>query len=189
MRVRVITPPDPVVTWEDADAQMKLSGDESDKPYVEGLIAAATAHIDGPDGWLGRALGLQTLEARFCGYDVGRYVRLPYPPFVQLMSVSYLDASGATLPVALDELDSFGADLAPLSGSWPWAGAALRREAVRVQYVAGYQGDIPAPVRVAILMMVADMYRNRVTTQAGAQSVVPMSTKVEDLLSTFRVYR
>lgn len=64
MRVIVVEPPKPVVTWEEADQHLKLDGDTSQKSFVEGLIAAATAHIDGPDGWLGRALGVQTLEAQ-----------------------------------------------------------------------------------------------------------------------------
>jgi len=188
MRVLVITPPDPVVTWEDADAHLKLSGDETEKLYVEGLIAAATAHIDGPNGWLGRAIGLQTLEARFGGYGCFASVRLPYPPLVELISAKYLDAVGAEQDVALSDLDVFGSDISCTTALWPWAGCSTRREAVRVRYVAGYPEGVPAPIRVAILMMVGDMHRNRVTTQAGAQSAVPMSTKVEDLLAPFRVY-
>jgi hypothetical protein len=68
MRVVVITPPAPLVTWPDADKHLKLDGDETDRDYVQGLIAAATGHIDGPGGWLNRALGEQTLEARFDGF-------------------------------------------------------------------------------------------------------------------------
>lgn len=190
MRVLVITPPEPVVTWEDADAHLKLSGDESDKLYVEGLIAASTGHIDGPEGWLGRALGVQTLEARFAALDtVFSRVSLPYPPLIELVSVSFLDAGGVEQTAAIGDVDTFGSDLVSVTDLWPWVGGSPRREAIRVRYKAGYPNGIPAAVRVAILMMVGDMYRNRVTTQPGAQSVVPMSTKVEDLLEPFRKYR
>ncbi len=64
----------------------------------------------------------------------------------------------------------------------------MRREAVRVRYRAGYE-SLPDAISVAILLMVADLYRNRMTTQPGTQSVVPMSTTVEALLGPFRVYR
>ncbi len=188
MRVRVITPPAPVVTWEDADAHLKLGGDEAEKPYVEGLIAAATAHIDGPDGWLGRAIGVQTLEARFGGLEHGSEIRLPYPELIELVSAKYLDAANVEQNAAIEAFYTHGASLASVDGLWPWTGHSLRHEAIRVRYKAGYQNDIPAPVRVAILMMVGDMHRNRTSTQPGNQSVVPMSTKIEDLLGPFRVY-
>ena len=189
MRVFVIDPPEPVLTWDDADAHLKLDGDQTDKVYVEGLIAAATGHIDGPDGWLGRALGVQTLEARFSVYESISKARLPYPPLIALVSASYLDRPGAEQVADIADLETYGSDLVPVSGMWPWEGGSLRREAIRVRYKAGYPDGIPAAIRVAILMMVGDMYRNRVTTQPGTQSVVPMSTKVEDLLARFRVYR
>ena len=91
MRVIVITPPAPVVTWEEADQHLRLDGDDEQREMVERLIAAATQHIDGPDGWLGRALGLQTLEARMCGFcDL---IRLSYQPIVDVVSVCLLYTS------------------------------------------------------------------------------------------------
>lgn len=189
MRVLVITPPAPLVTWADADAHLRLSGDETDRLYVEGLIAAATAHIDGPEGWLGRALGVQTLEARFSAAASSRFLRLPYPPFLEFVSGLYVDELGVEQELVAEDLEVLGSDLSAVSGVFPWSGRPLRREAVRVRYKAGYPNGVPAPIRVAILMMVGDMYRNRTTTQPGTQSAVPMSIKVEDLLAPFRVYR
>ena len=45
MRVVVVTPPVPVVTWEEAEQHLRLDGDVEQKPMVERLIAAATAGV------------------------------------------------------------------------------------------------------------------------------------------------
>ena len=187
MRVVVITPPAPVVTWEEADAQMNLGGDTSQKLFVEALVAGATNHIDGPDGWLGRAIGAQTLEARFAA--VGSHsVRLPYSPVASLVSVKYLDPAGTEQAANLSDFNLYGDDLEPASTDWPWNRASTDREAVRVRYVAGSVTP-PAAIRIAILMMVADLYRFRETVAAGQMTKVEMSATVESLLEPFRVFR
>lgn len=198
MRVVVITPPAPVVTWEEADKHLRLEGDEEQREMVERLIKAATQHIDGPDGWLGRALGLQTLEARMCGFcDT---IRLPYQPIVDIVSVHYLDATGQPQLVAADTYELFGRDLGSAWGkSWPTPGSYRgQAETVRVQYRAGYVvtpiadppvAAVPEPIRAAILLMVGDMWHSRATIATGANmQAVPMSTTVENLLSLYRVY-
>ncbi|UAK25861.1 head-tail connector protein [Sphingomonas nostoxanthinifaciens] len=189
MRVVVVEPPQPVVAWADADAHLNLGGDTTQQAMVEGMIAAATAHIDGPEGWLGRALGEQTLEARFGAFlCCGSSVRLPFPPQTALLGVKYLDAMNVEQTADLADFYLAGSDLYPSSGSWAWDGASLRAEAIRIRYTAGYTA-IPKPIRAAILMMVADLYENRDTTVPSAHAVaVPMSTTVEALLSTYRVF-
>lgn len=198
MRVVVITPPAPVVTWEEADQHLRLDGDEEQKDMVERLVNAATQHIDGPDGWLGRSLGLQTLEVRICGFcDI---IRLPYRPIIDIVSVHYLDSQGQPQLVAADGYELFGHDLGTAWGkSWPTPGAYRgHAETVRIQYRAGYAVDpdadpvvpnVPEPIKQAILLMVGDMWHQRHSFVVGTISAsVPMSTTVENLLSPFRVY-
>lgn len=196
MRARVITPPTPVVTWEEADAHLKLEGDTSQKPHVERLIAAATGHIDGPAGWLGRALGPQTLEARAdCFWSPGD--RLPYPPHIDILSLKYLDSDGVlqTLDSGLYALDD--REIVPAYGTaWPRVRAS--RGAVQVRYRAGYAADpaaetlvaaVPEPVKAAILLIVGDLYRFRETAVAGTiATAIPMSAAVENLLAPYRVF-
>ncbi|BCI70005.1 hypothetical protein SPKIRA_08350 [Sphingomonas paucimobilis] len=187
MRVFVITPPEPVISWQDVDAHLKLDGDVEQAALVEGYVAAATGHIDGPDGWLGRSIGVQTLEARCDALTCGNCIRLPFPPVIELVSVSYLDATGVEQMADLDEFEVMGRDLVASGSEWPWIGGSTRREAVRIRYRAGYE-TIPAPIKAAILLMVGDLYRNRETVSAGAMTQVPMSTTVENLLAPFRVF-
>lgn len=187
-RVAVVTAPAPIVTWEEANEHLKLDGDTSQRAHVEALIAAATAHIDGPDGTLGRAIGVQTLEATldsFC-YDP---IALPCRPIIDVESVSYRDRTGAwqVLDPALYELR--GDELGTAWGcSWPATQAFRGRgDAVKVSYRAGYE-ETPAPIRVAILLMVDDLYRHRGDVSTLNVTEVPMQVASSMLLQPFRVY-
>jgi uncharacterized phiE125 gp8 family phage protein len=187
MRVFVATPPTPVVTWEEADAHLKLDGDTDQQAEVEAMIAAATGHIDGPMGWLGRAIGVQTLEARVDHLDDCARA-LPYPPVIETVEIKYLDPAGTLQTLAADQYELIGNSLVTAwQGTWP--ATLARSEAVRVRYRAGYE-IIPPPIRAAILLMLGDLYRNRDTVAAGTvtASAVPMSTTVTALLAPYRVY-
>lgn len=200
MRVFVVEPPASVVTWDDANRHLRLDGDISDKDYVESLIAAATGSIDGPQGWLGRALGPQTLEARFDRFDrCDAGIRLPYGPIIDIVSIQYVDGDGVIATIDAGAYEIAGDVVSPVfGGSWP--SAAWRSEAVRVRYRAGYVADptadplvpaLPAPIKAAILLMLGDLYTNRQTTAVGTATgigAIPMSLTVQSLLSPFRVW-
>lgn len=188
MRVVVVTPPDPVISFEEAAQHLKLGGNQAEKVLVEGMIAAAVATIDGPDGWLGRSLGVQTLEARFNSFH-GSEIRLPYGPVISLVGVEYLDSDDEPVQADIDEFELLGATLVPAGSSWAWQGCSTRREAIRVEYLAGYEEAIPPAARAALLLMIGDLYRNRDTTAVVQMSKVPMSTSVEGLLEPLRIYR
>lgn len=189
MRVVVIEQPAPAVTWAEAQVHLRLDGDD-EKSLVEGMIAAATAHIDGPTGWLGRAIGAQVLEARFDLLTVGQSLRLPYPPILEMLSVKYLDAAGVEQEADLADFELFGDELAPQGSEWVWLGGSLRREAARIRYRAGYE-EVPAPIRAAILMIVGDLHRFRSSASDMniTPTAIPMSATVNDLLQPYRVYR
>lgn len=190
MPVIVVVPPEPVVTWAELDAHLRLSDDTSQQAEVLAMAAAATRHIDGPTGWLRRAIGLQTLEAHLTSFD--QLWPLPCPPFIEMESIAYLDSVRAfqTLPQASYEL--IADRIVPSVGTkWPvlYNGPhSLGLPLVKVRYKAGYQ-NIPPDIRAAILLMTEDLYRHRGSVSAGGVSGVPMSTTVESLLATYRVWR
>lgn len=188
MRVVVVTPPEPVISFEEAAQHLKLGGNQAERALVEGMIAAATATIDGPDGWLGRSLGAQTIQARLDAFH-GSEIRLPYGPVLDLVSVEYLNASDEPVQADPDDFDLLGDVIVPFGSEWPWAGCSTRREAIRIEYLAGYEDAIPPAARAALLLMIGDLYRNRDTTAVVQMSKVPMSTSVESLLEPLRVYR
>ncbi|WP_370308332.1 head-tail connector protein [Sphingobium abikonense] len=200
MRTLVVIPPEPVVTWEEAKAHLRLDGDD-ERAFVDALIAAATAHIDGPEGWLGRAIGLQTLEVRLPAFGVTS-IALPYPPVVDIVSIQYVDSAGEIASVGDDDYELSGPLLrAAWTKSWPtpqWLGCD--GDVVRIRYRAGYAinpdadpvvQNIPAPIRAAILLMVGDLYRFRASASDMniTATAIPMSMTVESLLQPYRVYR
>lgn len=201
MRVVVVTPPDPVVTIEEAKRHLKQDSDD-DALLIEAYVAAATAHIDGPDGWLGRSIGVQTLDAFLPAFGVVS-IALPYPPAIDIIEVSYVGTDGEAHEVDASTYEIAGSLLrAAWANAWPepaWRGAS--GETVRIRYRAGYPprvvegqepvSTVPAPIKAAILLMTGDLYRNRDTTSASATAAVsvPMSTTVQNLLSPFRVFR
>lgn len=186
-RVVVVTPPLAVLQLEEVKQHLKVDADDDDA-LIAGFIAAVTGHIDGPDGWLGRAIGIQTLEAGMDGF-VYDPIRLSYPPFVDLVSIRYEDVTGAwqdldpaTYEVRDDEIGT------AWGKSWPgtraYRGAS---RSVRIRYRAGYE-VLPAPIRVALLMMVDDLYRNRGNVAVGTVGEIKMPMASSMLLQPFRVY-
>lgn len=158
MRVAVITEPGPIVSWGEARAHLRLDDGDEQKGYVEGLIAVATAWLDAPDGWLGRALGDQVLEARFPTLLEGSEWPercYPYPPFRELLSEVPGTVEGTTVV------------------RW------------RAGYEAG---KVPAPIRHAILLMVSHLFNNRdaVSTTTAQPAELPLG--VEALLSPYRIW-
>jgi uncharacterized phiE125 gp8 family phage protein len=186
MEIVVITPPAPVVTWAEADKHLKLDGDDSERDLVESYIAAATGTIDGPEGWLGRSLGMQTLEVLLDGFGCGA-IKLPCGPIVSIESVTWIDSDGLTQTIAPEGYELLHGQLVPAFGTrWP---NSLSRDGLwpaRIRYQAGYD-VLPAPIKAAILLMVGDLYRNRETTApVSILGPVPMSTTVENLLGPIR---
>lgn len=198
MRVFVVNRPGPVVSLADAKKHLKVEHDD-ENALIEGMVAAATGHIDGPNGWLGRAIGEQVLEMRVDNFGCGS-IPLPYPPFVEILQVRYVDDGGVERTADPLYYEVLGRSLMSRFGAtWPYIRG--QREAVRIRYRAGYSPEpgavtaegedrtLPDPIRQAILLMVSDMHRNRGgTTNGFAVTAVPMSTTVENLLHPFRVF-
>lgn len=174
-----------IVTLAEAKEHIKVL-DDSEDTLIAGMLAAAIGTIDGPQGWLGRALTPQTIVRRFehFGYLPAA---LPYPPLIEVVSIEHRagNAWAAVDPLTYEVEDG---RLVPFPGSWwPVAGYG-----VRLTYRAGYDGQegriLPAPIRAAILLMTGDLHRNRSTVAFSPAAAVPMSTSVQNLLAPFQVW-
>lgn len=208
MATVVLTPPDPILTPAD------IAGDhEATDPTIEALIAAATEEIDGPTGWLGRAIGPQTLRMTMDGFPCATSFRLSCVPVIDIDEIAYVDTAGATQILA-----DTGYALDRLSGkvrlvdATAWPATADQLDSVTVTFQAGYDGypvaddgtgDIPERIKHAIKLMVQDMQSTQAATgglkvdqvdgvsrreyfPTGIDTVV-MSRTVERLLSGLRV--
>jgi len=187
MRTVVVTPPSPIISLDEAKAHLKVEHDEDDA-VITGMVEGAVGHLDGPHGWLGRALGPQTLECYLPAFGATS-IALPFPPALEIAEIAYVGDDGAEVVLPADAGELRGSLLRP---RWPtvWPQPAWRGgdgETVRIRYRAGYE-TLPSALRSAILLMVGDLYRNRDTVAAVGAVAVPMSTTVENLLSPFRVW-
>lgn len=170
MTLRVIIPPQPIVTPGD------IPGSHADDDqHIAGLIAAVTAEIDGPDGWVGRAFGPQTLE--FSGWFNCTRIALPCRPIIDIVSVITEDMDGAPETVDPSDYRRDGDELViPPGADW------VCQPVHRIRYEAGYNGvpvadggtgDIPAQAKQAIILSVQHLM------SLGAESLFLRSEDVE----------
>jgi uncharacterized phiE125 gp8 family phage protein len=165
MSTVVIDPPEPLVSLALAKQHLRVDGDDQDT-LIEAYIAAASQHIDGPAGFLGRAIAPQTLEDRRVSFWThgATAVRLEYEPVIDIVSVTYVDGAGADQVLApADYLltGEFGAPLLSPAYGVSWPAPRYAAESVRVRYRAGYVEDatadplvaaVPKPIEAAALL-------------------------------------
>lgn len=187
------------VSRDEAKAQLRLDSTDDDA-LVDALIAVATMHLDGRDGWLGRALVMQTWDLqmhRFPGV-----IDVPLPPLRSISSITYLDSNNVSQTLAaskyqVDRNGQWRARIKPAYGE-TWPSTYDVWNAVTVRFVAGYEPgegsptdyaeNVPRPIKQAILLMVAHWYENRVPVLVGqsAQAVeIPFTANA--LLAPYRV--
>lgn len=153
-------------------------------------------HLDGfpSDTLTRRALGRADRSSAegivtATGYDLG--IHVPLPPLISVDAVKYLDAGGVeqTLSSSVYTVEIRGKSDSRIrlndGESWP----SYRAESgcVRIDFTAGYgtlASDVPATIRQAMLMAVADAYDNR----GMGKSDVTM-TAYDNMLSAYRVPR
>jgi len=154
MTVVVIEPAARAVTAEEAKAAHVFAQDDDDA-MVQTLLDVAQAQIDGPGGWLGRAIGEQTLELRIDSFSWT--VRLPHRPVSGIVAVEYLDQNGVVQTLDPAQYELADNRLVPAFGS-SWPAARCQPGSVRIRYEAGYEAsDVPAPIRRAIMLMAAEL--------------------------------
>lgn len=149
------------------------------------MVAAATGEIEGPNGWLGRAIMPQTLAVRLASLEP---VRLPMPPTLEVVSISVENDAGGWAFLADENWrlveDAPHMRLEPAKGvSWP-TGRAI------VIYRAGYEpptGDALQNPEMALIkswvrMRVTDLYSN-----GGTLSKMGSAPYAANLLTNLRV--
>lgn len=187
------------ITEQEALDHLRVSAAED---LIDRLITAARQHIDGKDGWLGRALITQIYDLYLDGFpsndyppQYGRYgdaIYLPLPPLQEVASVKYIDTNGD-----LQTMDA--ADYAVYTASEPafirpaygtcWPSTRCVPESVVVRFTCGYGdagSDVPMPIKQWLLLKVAHLYENREMIITG--TIVDKTPFIENLLSPFRIW-
>lgn len=205
--VRVTAPAEDVVSL--VEARLHLDVDTEGSPptsehddLITAAIAAATADLDGAEGWLGRALVTQTwkrLLPRFpagCGSTAGILLPLTSakavtsPPATVVSAITYIDADGAetTLaPAAYRVLSEAEPNIVePLYGT-AWPATRTTRHAVAITYTAGYgaAAAVPEPIRSYVKVRVRQFYDNPSLVQVG--TIVSEMPFYRDSLENYRL--
>lgn len=161
--VRTVAPANPVVTLEAAKLHLRVDHSDDDG-VITALVGAATDHLDGWGGILGRALVNQTWRQDFGGFYACEKLRLPLVPVIAAPTVAYFDDDNVsqTLSDTVWQVltDALGPYVALKPGqSWPTVYS--RPDAVSVTFVAGYGAEgtyVPEALRVAVLTHVKMSY-------------------------------
>ena len=190
----LVTPPAiaPVTVAEfKAQSRVDVSDDDA---IIARLISAATAHLDGWTGILGRALVEQTWRQDFDAFC--RDMRLPLFPVISIASVAYDDASGAAQTIAGTNyrlVNDEGGAILRLNDEFAFPAVFDEAPAIRVTYVAGYPttagvSTVPESIKHAILLLAAHWYEHREAVVAGGAPAV-LSMAVDALLAPYRQIR
>lgn len=185
----VTTPPsaEPISSAE-AKAQVHVDAADTDFDTELGIyIPAAREHVE---AYTGTRLVTQTVTMRcssFCDL-----ARLPVAPLQSITSVKYLDADGVEQTVSATVYEAVLAGLQPeirLKPNQIWPAVRNVSDAVRIVAQAGYgaAAEVPAPIRHALLLTIADWMRNREDTAVGT-IVNPMPNGAEVLLANYRTF-
>ena len=197
MGVRLITPPATTpVSLDEAKAHLRVIDDDDDMA-IAGYIEAATKATE---AFLGRALIDQTWELvldRFpigvCGYQI----KIPKPPLIGVVDISYDDANGVAQSISpadyfVDNVSEPGW-VVPASSDLSWPTTINAINSVRIQFRAGYldnnspQGAaVPGDIKSAILLTIGNFYEQREGQVVGTV-VYQLPWGVEQLLRQHRV--
>lgn len=175
----------------DADGSPATAPDDA---TLARYIAAATARLDGRDGFLGRALVMQTWRLTLPAFLAE--IPLPLPPCQAVDAVSFADPTGAVQildPDAYQVAGLGGADMAVLRPAYGtcWPSTRAVPEAVLIDFTAGFGDgpeDVPEALRQAVRMLAAHFYETREAVIAATGFVKETPMGFEDLIRDFRLW-
>lgn len=194
--VRVTPPVGRIVSIEEAMRQCRITLDPGDADQLSevtsllgGYIDAATDHLDGYDGIMGRCLLPQVWRQDFDGF--ARFLDLDLGPVAEdgIQSIEWADCANA-----LNEIDPAHYRLLTTRGGKPYVrfsdsfsppSGLAEAAAVQVTYRAG-SDEVPKQVRQAILLIVGAWYENREEVTSGGVTPLPESVAIDRLLAPLR---
>jgi uncharacterized phiE125 gp8 family phage protein len=197
MALKLITPPtDLPISVAEAKERLGLSSNDSDD-HVEALLQAATAYLDGPHGYLGRALMPQTWDLVYDSWPLDP-IQIPLGPLISVDSVNYIDTTTEveTLFAASDyEVDAISDPGWIIVGEDGWPDLMSTTNAVRIRFIAGYpltadsppESGVPETIRLAICRLAHYWFDYRDVAAIPQGSELPYED-VKHLLASYRVF-
>jgi uncharacterized phiE125 gp8 family phage protein len=184
----VTAPENPLLSVAEARAHLRVTSTSEDD-YIEALVDAATSHIDGYAGVLGRALLTQTWRQSFNDFPPVDEIRIALGP-VQSVVVTYYDPSDNEQTLASGDYHVVASASGPkiiLRDGYSWPSTSDRPDAATIEWVCGY-GDtsagVPAGIIHAAKLLVGHWFHNREAASEASMSEVPLA--VSALLAPYR---
>lgn len=177
------------VTVSEAKAHLRIDGNAEDA-LIASLILTSRLHIEAA---LDLALITQSWTVRLDAWPRGDCVEIALSPLKSVDAVRVKDASGAFQPVPAT---SYLVDLASRPPRLVWNAVqkptpGVRAGGIEIDITAGF-GDaphaVPAPLKHAVLLLVAHWYEHRDAVEIGALSA-RIPDVVSDLIQPFRKIR
>ena len=177
------------VTVGEAKAHLRVDGTGEDA-LIASLILTSRLHIETA---LGIALITQSWRLELDSWPMARPVLLPMRPLQAVGAVRVRGIDGSPTLVASDNylVDTVGTPprLLPVNAGWPAPGRRIG--GIEIDLTAGYGAaatDVPAPIRQALLLLVAHWYEHRDPIEIGApETRIPGI--ISDLLEPYRSKR
>ena len=194
MSYTIITPATlKALTVQEVKAYLRVDSDAEDT-LLGVLIDAATQMAE---SYLGRFLLTTVIEEFYdffpvykTGVDPFRgdrnIIYLSRGPVQSLASVKYIDGNGDEITVnASDYRTDLVSEPSRIFPEYGWYGTKDTVNAVIVRSTCGYTqaSDVPANIKMAMLLMIGEMYEKRMDT------VHRLPTASEYLLNPYRVFR
>lgn len=173
------------VSVAEAKAHLRVDTAAEDL-LISSLILTSRLHIEVA---LGLALITQSWRLTLDAWPPGDAIPLPLHPVIEVGAVTYRSAAGteATLPASAYLLDP-GPPARIVRAAPNWPATTGPAHTVSIAFTAGFgpsAADIPAPIRQAMLLLVAHWYEHRDPVEIGHPSAA-IPEAVSALLAPYR---
>ena len=176
------------VTVSEAKAHLRVDG-EAEDALIASLILTSRLHIESA---LGLALITQSWRVTYDRWPEAPQIELPLHPLQSVDEVRVIDPAGdATVVSASQYLVDIASQPPRLIRRTAIAVPGQPARGIEIDFTAGFgddPDDVPAPIRQALLLLVAHWYEHRDPIEVGAaDTAVPAA--VSQLLLPYRIAR
>jgi uncharacterized phiE125 gp8 family phage protein len=177
------------VTVAEAKAHLRVDGTDEDT-LIASLILTSRLHVE---AGLGLALITQSWRLLLDRWPAEKDLELPLRPLQSIDEVRVLSADGDPTIIAAGNYLADSASVPPrlvrTGVIWPQPGQAAN--GIEIDFTAGYgdaASDVPAPIRQAVLLLIAHWYERREPIAIGSpETAVPAA--IAQLLDPYRVHQ
>jgi hypothetical protein len=181
---------------------LRLNVDDTDDDlYLQGLIETARVEVE---SLLWRKLITQTWYAYLQNWPSGNYIELPFGNLQSVTIINYteVDVSSAATQTEWEDTETVsgtvysvyivGTDYThgrvTLGDGYTWPSETLYpSNPIEIEFVCGYglAAAVPAPIKQAMFIMIAELYENRESSVVG--TIYSKIDTVNSLLANYRL--